>query len=408
MQYQFSSTMDKFQSSAVREILKLTQGGSVISFAGGLPSEAKFPLEAVKAAFESVFKQGKGSLQYGLTEGYRPLREAIAERMAGKGMKVSADEMLLTTGSQQVIDLLSRVYLDPGDVVLVQRPTYLAALQVFQSWGAKIVSVKSDVDGMDLDDLQQKIQQYKPKLAYVIPTFSNPTGYAWSLERRLGMLKLCRDHNVLILEDDPYGELKYEDNANYPSIFSLDEHPTNSAVVYTSTFSKTVAPALRTGWAIGDARVIRSMAQAKQAADIHSSSMDQQALYFLLRDFDLDGHIVDIRQMYKSQMEMMAEMLRGLNHPGLRWQEPKGGMFFWVELPEGIDAQNLLKKAVSKGVAFVPGTSFFADSPMRNTLRLNFTHANYETMKLGIERFAAALAEEEQEMKQLASARQNG
>lgn len=391
MNYTFSSSMEHFKSSAVRDILKLTQGKSIISFAGGLPAEELFPMEAVRDAFDRVFTQGNRALQYGLTEGYTPLREALSERLRKRNIHVSKDEMLLTTGSQQAIDLLSRVYMDPGDIVLVQQPTYLAALQVFQSRGAQIISVSGDENGMDLADAERLIRLHKPKLVYINSTFANPTGYVWSLERRLGILQLCRQHDVLILEDDPYGELQYGGNEHYPSIFSLDQHPHGSAVVYTSTFSKTVAPALRTGWIVGDPQIITNMTRAKQAADLHSSSMDQQALYQLLCNFDLDKHVDSIRDEYEKRMKLMAGLLRGLDRKDIKWSEPKGGMFLWLELPEGLIAEELLKVAVQEGVAFVPGSSFYAEAPKFNTLRLNFTHSNPEQIELGMQYFAKAL-----------------
>jgi 2-aminoadipate transaminase len=391
MDYQFSKSLEGFSSSAVREILKLTQGKSIISFAGGLPAEEYFPVDAVGEAFQRVLQQGKAALQYGLTEGYTPLRQSICQRLAtNKGIQVTPDEMLLTTGSQQAIDLLTRVYIDPGDVILVEKPTYLAALQVFKARGAVIYSVDGDQDGMDLDDLSQKIAKHKPKLVYVIPTFSNPTGKVWSLERRKGLLELCKKANILILEDDPYGEIKFTEE-NYPTVFSLDEHPHGSCVVYTSTFSKTVAPALRTGWVIGDPSIIRNMTRAKQAADLHSSSLDQQTLYQLLEHFDLDGHIAKIRHHYEERMRLMATLLEQQNWPGVTWNEPKGGMFFWVELPEQIRAEEMLKQAVQEGVAFVPGASFFAEEPMHNTMRLNYTHTDKESTILGMQKLSAAM-----------------
>jgi 2-aminoadipate transaminase len=391
MNYQFSKSMDGFSSSAVREILKLTQGNSIISFAGGLPAEEYFPLAAVGEAFQRVIQQGNSALQYGLTEGYTPLREAICRRMEKKGMHVTPNEMLLTTGSQQAIDLMTRVYIDPGDAILVEKPTYLAAIQVFKSREAQLYSVESDQDGMDLDDLAMKIEKYKPKMVYVIPTFSNPTGKAWSLERRKGLLELCRKSNVLILEDDPYGEIQFHEQEKYPSIFSLDQHPHGSCVVYTSTFSKTVAPAVRTGWVIGDPAVIGNMTRAKQAADLHSSSLDQQTLYQLLEHFDLDAHIALIRRQYEERMRFMASLLQEHNWPGAKWSEPKGGMFFWVELPEQIKAEELLKLAVQEGVAFVPGSTFYAEEPVYNTMRLNYTHTDRKTTILGMQMLNAAI-----------------
>lgn len=391
MEYRFSDTMKHFQSSAVRDILKLTQGKSIISFAGGLPAEELFPVDAIKAAFQAALTSGTSALQYGLTEGYSLLREALADRLQAKNIRVTADEMLITTGSQQAIDLLARVYIDPGDVILVQQPTYLAALQVFQAKGATVISVDGDEHGMDLEDAEDKMRRYQPKLLYVCPTFSNPTGYVWSTERRLGLLKLCRQHNVLILEDDPYGELQYGEEDFFPSIFSLDEHPHGSAVVYTGTFSKIAAPALRTGWAIGDPEVLRQMAKAKQASDLHSSSMDQQALYHLLRDFDLNGHVASICKTYEQRMLLMDELLGGLNVEGLQWNRPKGGMFLWMELPENWNAQDLLIEAVAENVAFVPGFPFYANTPKLNTARMNFTHSDNETMIVGFQRLERAM-----------------
>ncbi|WP_123041715.1 PLP-dependent aminotransferase family protein [Cohnella candidum] len=392
MNYRYSDRLGKFSSSAVREILKLTQRQSVISFAGGLPAEEHFPVAAVGEAFDRVLAQGNKALQYGLTEGYLPLRESISRRMAKKGIQVTPDDMLLTTGSQQAIDLLTRIYIDPGDVILVERPTYLSAIQVFNSYGARLVSVAGDSDGMDLADLAAKLEQHRPKMVYVIPTFSNPTGQAWSLERRKGVLELCRKYDALILEDDPYGELKFGDESvHYPSIFSLDQHPAGSCVVYTSTFSKTVAPALRTGWVMGDPDLIRNMARAKQAADLHSSSLDQQTLYQLFEHFDLDGHISFVRKEYEARMRQMAELLREKNWPGVTWNEPKGGMFFWLELPEAVDTAELLKTAVQLGVAFVPGATFFAENPKANAMRMNFTHNDTENTITGMNRLSQAM-----------------
>ncbi len=392
MNYRYSKRLDSFSSSAVREILKLTQRKSIISFAGGLPAEEHFPVAAIGEAFDRVLAAGNKALQYGLTEGFLPLRESICKWMAPKGVMITPDDLLITTGSQQAIDLLTRIYIDPGDVILVEKPTYLSALQVFRSYGAELVSVETDEDGIVLDDLAAKLKQYSPKLVYVIPTFSNPTGKAWSLDRRKGVLELCRANDALILEDDPYGELKFGDaSLTYPSLFSLDAHPQGSCVVYTSTFSKTVAPALRTGWVMADPEIVRHMARAKQAADLHSSSMDQQALHQLIEHFDLAGHIEFVRKEYEARMRQMADLLSQQDWPGVTWNEPKGGMFFWLQLPESVDTAELLKTAVDLGVAFVPGVSFFADGSGRNTMRLNFTHNDAEGTIAGMKRLDQAM-----------------
>jgi 2-aminoadipate transaminase len=393
MEYAYSRTVDALTSSAVREILKLTQGSQVISLAGGLPAEDFFPIDEMREAFNRAFDQGAKALQYGLTDGYIPLREWIVDRMKKKNIHVGIDNMILTTGSQQAVDLLSRIYLDEGDVVLVENPTYLAALQLFQFRGIRAVPVDGDENGMDLDDLFKKIQQYRPKMVYVVPTFANPTGKVWSLERRLGLLRLCREHNVLILEDDPYGELQFDGTDPYPTIFSLDQHPNGSAVIYTSTFSKTVAPALRTGWAIGDREVIQTMVRAKQAVDLHSSSIDQLALYQLLSHFDLDRHIAKIREEYRKRMQVMVDLLSRQGWTDIKWNQPKGGMFLWVELPEYVNAEQLLVHSVQEGVAFVPGSPFYAAEPKVNTLRLNFTHTDPESMQIAVTRFAKAVSE---------------
>ncbi|MFY0542667.1 PLP-dependent aminotransferase family protein [Brevibacillus sp. H7] len=393
MEYSFSKNVDALTSSAVREILKLTQGSQVISLAGGLPAEEFFPIEAMRDAFNRVFDGGNKSLQYGLTDGYIPLREWIAARMKQKNMNVDLANMILTTGSQQAVDLLCQVYLDEGDVVLVENPTYLAALQLFQFRGIRAVPVEGDAEGMDLDDLAAKVKQYRPKMVYVVPTFANPTGKVWSVERRLGLLRICRENHVLILEDDPYGELQFDLSESYPTLFSLDQHPNGSAVVYTSTFSKTVAPALRTGWAIGDAQVIQTMVRAKQAVDLHSSSIDQMALFQLLNHFDLDAHIATIRAAYQERMQLMDDLLSRQGWTDIKWNKPKGGMFFWMELPEGVKAEEMLVRAVQEGVAFVPGSPFYAEQPKANTLRLNFTHTNRENMILAIDRLSKVIGE---------------
>jgi 2-aminoadipate transaminase len=391
MEYRFSSKMEQLKSSAVRDILKLTQGQEIISFAGGLPAEELFPLDAVREAAERVFACGKGTLQYGMTEGYLPLREKLCVRMAAQGMTAQPDQLILTTGSQQAIDLFVRVMSDPGDVVLVENPTYLASLQVFSMNGLRVVAVESDRDGMDLAAAEEAMKRHKPKFVYVVPTFSNPTGRVWSLERRKGLLSLCRKYGVPILEDDPYGAIKFDPNAHYPTLYSLDEH--GGSVLYTSTFSKTVAPALRTGWAAGDREVIRMMAKAKQAADLHSSTLDQQTLDQLLQHFPLDDHIRAVSAEYGARMRSMQALLLAHRRDGMNWVEPQGGMFLWMELPEALDTEALLRSAVMKGVAFVPGVSFFAEAPKRNTARMNFTFTTGERMKLGIERFVEAVDE---------------
>lgn len=389
MNYPFASRTQSFESSAVRDILKVTQQAHVISFAGGLPAEDIFPVEAVRTAYDKVFSSGNNALQYGLTEGFIPLREMIQTKMDRKGITSSPENILVTTGSQQVIDLFSRIMLSEGDVVLTEDPTYLSALQVFHSYGAEVIAVHSDQEGMDPEDLRVKLEQYQPKFVYVIPTFSNPDGKVWSAERRQHLLDLCYQYNILILEDDPYGDIQFHDDEYYQPLASLDEQRTH--VVYTSTFSKSVVPALRTGWVTGPTEIIQMMAKAKQMNDLHSSSLDQQALYYLLRDFDLDSHIQTIRREYYLRMTIMRDYLAKLGTDLFKCAEPKGGMFMWVEANEEINTTALLHQAVEKGVAFVPGAPFYVGQPKYNTFRLNFSHSSPERIQEGMDRLVSVL-----------------
>ncbi|MFC4799052.1 PLP-dependent aminotransferase family protein [Neobacillus sp. GCM10023253] len=389
MNYPFASRTQSFESSAVRDILKVTQQAHVISFAGGLPAEDIFPVEAVRTAYDKVFSSGNNALQYGLTEGFIPLREMIQTKMERKGITSSPENILVTTGSQQVIDLFSRIMLSEGDVVLTEDPTYLSALQVFHSYGAEVIAVHSDQEGMDPEDLKVKLEQYQPKFVYVIPTFSNPDGKVWSAERRQHLLDLCYQYNILILEDDPYGDIQFHDDEYYQPLASLDEKRTH--VVYTSTFSKSVVPALRTGWVTGPIEIIQMMAKAKQMNDLHSSSLDQQALYYLLRDFDLDSHIQTIRREYYLRMTIMRDYLAKLGTDLFKCAEPKGGMFMWVEANEEINTTALLHQAVEKGVAFVPGAPFYVGQPKYNTFRLNFSHSSPERIQEGMDRLVSVL-----------------
>jgi 2-aminoadipate transaminase len=392
MKYAFADRVRYLQSSAVRDILKIVGKGNVISFAGGLPDDDLFPLDGLEDAFSRVFQTGKKSLQYMETEGYRPLREVILERMSKKGiMGFTSDDVLITTGSQQAIDLFSRIMLSPGDVILTEDPTYLAALQVFKSYEAKVVAVDSDDNGMLPDDLESKIKKHNPKCIYVVPTFSNPAGRVWSLERRKQLINLVHKYKVVVFEDDPYGELQFTEDEVYQPLASLDD---GTHVMYTSTFSKTAVPALRTGWIVGPYQVIRMMAQAKQANDLHSNSLSQQALYQLCTHYDLDAHIKHLIKVYKSRMEVMVQCLEEANLPEVHFVKPKGGMFLWLEVEKSLNMTSLLNDAVDRGVAYVPGEPFYAGPPKKNTLRLNFTHSTPDKIEQGMKLFVPLLQEE--------------
>ncbi|WP_379138220.1 PLP-dependent aminotransferase family protein [Paenibacillus sp. sgz500958] len=397
MSINYSIAAKHMGSSAVREILKLTQGSQIISLAGGLPAEDLFPLEAVRDAYSKVLSSNASVLQYGVTEGYGPLRDKIAARLSSlKKIPVSSSEILLTTGSQQAIDLICKILLDPGDAVLVEAPTYLAALQVLGSYRAGIHSVVTDEYGMLPDHLEAQLKKYKPKLLYAVPTFSNPRGSSWSEERRIRTVELCRQYGTLILEDDPYGEISFNRGSSasfLPTLAAIDRSYGGGCVIYTGTFSKIVAPALRTGWVAAESEVIQTLTKAKQAADLHSSAIDQRALDQLLLDFDLEQHISLITKEYHSRMLGLSAELTSRGWEGSHFIEPKGGMFLWLTLDHSIHTAELLKLAVSKGVAFVPGEVFFPSHPEQNTMRLNFTHTSPELISLAVQRLEDAITE---------------
>ncbi|MFZ4453207.1 aminotransferase-like domain-containing protein [Salibacterium aidingense] len=388
MKYGFAKRVHHMQSSAVRDILKVVNRGDVISFAGGLPDEKLFPVEEVREAFNKALDTDPKALQYGETEGVPALRKKLTERMSEKGIHRMPDNVLITSGSQQAIDLFARVMFNPGDIVLTENPTYLAALQVFQSYEVNVVPVDSDEDGMTKEDLETKIQQLKPKCIYIVPTYSNPDGKVWSLERRKQLLRLAEKYHTIVFEDDPYGDIQFDETAKVPPLASLDE---NKYVVYTSTFSKTVVPAMRTGWITGPYQIIRMMSQAKQATDLHTNSLSQHALVKLLENFDLDAHIRKLRQSYKERMYVMKDIFDRADDIDIHYTEPKGGMFFWVSMPKYVNTKALLEDAVDNGVAFVPGAPFYVNQPAQNTMRLNFTNAEPEMIEEGMKRLVEVM-----------------
>lgn len=386
MKYGFAKRVRHMQSSAVRDILKVVNKGDVISFAGGLPDEKLFPVEAVRQAFDEALSSSNKVLQYGETEGVPALKEKLAERMRQKQILRKPEHILVTSGSQQAIDLFARIMFDPRDIVLTENPTYLAALQVFQSYEVNIVPVESDDDGILEEDLEEKIIRLKPKCIYVVPTYSNPGGKVWSLERRKQLIKLAKKHHVIVFEDDPYGDIKFDEADTVPPLASMDN---NEYVVYTSTFSKTVVPAMRTGWIAGPYQIIRMMAQAKQATDLHTNSLTQHALVHLMKEFDLDEHINMLCTEYKERMQVMKALLDRVD--GVSYIEPRGGMFFWVNMPPQVNTTALLAEAVDKGVAFVPGAPFYVRKPEQNTLRLNFTNADPEKIETGMKKLVEVM-----------------
>lgn len=383
----FASRMDKMPVSAVREILKVAERPDILSFAGGLPAPELFPVEAVAAAHAEVLaNQGTAALQYSTTEGFAPLRAWIAAHLQRRGIPAKPDELLITSGSQQGIDLVARVFLDPGDVVLVESPTYLAAIQAFAAYQVKLVSVPSDDDGMQVDKLAELIETHRPKLIYLVPSFQNPKGTTLPQARRSELVRIAAEHQVAILEDDPYGELSFDGPAPRP-IAAVG----HGNVLYLGTFSKTLAPGLRIGWIWGDASVVRKATIAKQAADLHTATLSQRATLALLERFDYAGHVAHICDVYG---ERCQTMLTALNEhaPGVRYVVPKGGMFVWAQLPNGLDAETLLATAIGRKVAFVPGSAFFVNDIRRDFVRLNFSNQPPLSIVEGMRRFGQVIA----------------
>jgi len=385
------------RSSAIRELLKVTAEPEVISFAGGLPGADLFPLDEFRRAYERVMgEHGPAALQYSTTEGERPLREMIARHTSRYGIVVTIDNVLITTGSQQALDLIGKVFINPGDHVLVERPTYLGALQAWSTYQAEYLTARIDEHGMRIDDLEAAFRG-GPKFVYALPNFQNPAGVTLSLERREALVRLADEHGVPILEDDPYGQLRY-DGDHLPSLVTLDAAyrglggPGYSGnVIYLSTFSKILAPGLRLGWVIGPPDVIQRLAQAKQGADLHTSTLVQLLAYEVARSGFLDRHVRRLRTAYAARRDAMLAAMAESFPPGVTWTRPAGGLFVWAALPSSLDANELLRSALEDKVAFVPGNPFFPDGSGRNMMRLNFTNSSVERIQQGIARLGRAI-----------------
>uniref|UniRef100_UPI0004712F04 aminotransferase-like domain-containing protein n=1 Tax=Paenibacillus zanthoxyli TaxID=369399 RepID=UPI0004712F04 len=360
MKYDFSARTHTLMTSPLLSIRTQTRRGSIISLAEELPAEELFPLSLLAEAASTVISADAQALQYGDPEGYGPLREWLKDDwLRGKGVHIPPGGVLLTTGSQQAVDLLSRVYIDPGDRVLVENPTSPGFLQVLRMQGAVIIPVESDRDGLLPEHLRELIVTHRPKALLAAPSFTNPSGILWSLERRREVLELCISHNVLIVEDDSYGDLHFQRQnriaSKYPSLYALENAGEGGHVLYIGSFSKTVAPALRTGWAAGSRELIGVMAAAKGMADWQSSSLNQRLLYHLLHvsAFDLREHIAMLNREYDTRLKLMVELLKRPAWKDCTYHLPSGGMFLWVSLPDGLDALVLLKNALRKGVAYL-------------------------------------------------------
>lgn len=387
--FPFAKRMDGLTGNAIREILKLTQASDIISFAGGLPSPDSFPAEEIRRiSAELMTKELAGLLQYSTTEGYPPLRSFVAQWVKERGIEASADEVLLLTGSQQGIDMACRAFLDPGDTVLVERPTYLAALQLFKLYQARVEAVTTDAEGMDIEALERAIVQHRPKLIYLVPTFRNPSGETWSQERRQAAADLARRYGVIIVEDDPYSSLRYE-GSPVPAVAA---YAGGGHVIYLGSFSKIVAPGLRVGYAVAHPEILRRLVIGKQAADVHTSNYSQAVVAHFCTSGALEGHIDKVCALYRTRRDCMLEAMARHFPEEVKWTHPEGGLFVWVTLPEGVSSAERLPEAIAERVAFIPGDPFFHDGTGQNTMRLNFSNASLEQIKSGIERLGRVLA----------------
>jgi 2-aminoadipate transaminase len=377
--------MGSVRPSTIREILKVTEQADIISFAGGLPAPELFPVAEILTATERVLREGgAAALQYGPSEGYAPLRESFAAESRRRGIDCTADDILIMTGSQQPLDLVSKIFLDAGDCVLTENPTYMAALQAFQCYECRFASVPMDEGGLIPEALPELIEREKPRFLYTIPNFQNPTGVTLTAERRRALYSIAARYGILVVEDDPYGALRYA-GEKIPPVKSLD---TEGIVLYHSTISKTIAPGLRIGWVVAPEEIRRKLTIAKQASDLHTSSLDQRIVHRYLSDFDSDAHVERIRQSYGERFSIMETVLRETMPPGFTWTRPEGGMFLWVTCPEGVDTSELMLEALKQKVLFVPGRDFFPDASGQRFMRLNFSNASPEKIRVGIGRLA--------------------
>lgn len=391
MALNYAKRMDNIKASEIRELLKLTQRPEVISFAGGLPAPELFPVEELKRVAKEVLEEnGTAALQYGPTEGYEPLREKIVERMKKVNVDVSVDNILVTSGSQQGLDFAARIFINPGDVIICESPSYLGAINAFKAYEPKFVEVETDDDGMIMEDLEKALKENdNAKFIYVIPDFQNPSGKTWSEERRKKLVELANKYNVAILEDNPYGELRFEGEF-LPAVKHYD---TEGRVIFLGTFSKIFCPGLRLGWVAADKEVLNKFIMVKQGADLQSSTISQMEVAKFLEIYDIEEHIEKLKKVYKKRKDLMIKTMEEEFPEGVKFTNPEGGLFTWVVLPEHINARELAVKALEKNVAFVPGGSFFPNGGNENTFRMNYSNMDEERIVEGVKRLGEVLRE---------------
>jgi len=372
MDFKYAERMDHLKASEIRELLKMAERPDIISFAGGLPAPELFPIPEIVAVSRCVLEEsGQSALQYSTTEGYAPLRKWIAERLnRTRGTDFDADNILITHGSQQALDLSGKVFLDAGDTVLCECPTYLAAISAFKAYGCSFGAVLTDDEGMIPEALEEMIKNTeRVKLIYMISDFQNPTGQSWSLARRKKLAEIAAKYGIVVLEDNPYGELRFEGEF-LPSVKAFD---TAGAVFCLGTFSKIFCPGYRIGWIAGDKQAIAEYVIVKQGTDLQCNTLAQMEIAKFLELYDIDAHIEKIRAVYKRRRDLALETMAAFFPEGVSFTRPQGGLFTWVELPEQINARVLLEASLQKKVAFVPGGSFFPNAPRENTFRINYS-----------------------------------
>ncbi len=383
--------MSTVQRSFIREILKVTEDPGIISFAGGLPNPRFFPVsEVAEAARQVLASCGEAALQYATTEGYPPLRELIAQRYARRGLQVRPDDVLIVSGSQQGLDLIGKAFLDPGDTVLVERPTYLAAIQGFGIYEPRFRSIGLEEDGADLAELEAGLRETEAKLFYAIPNFQNPSGITWSPGKRAAAARALRASSTVLVEDDPYGELRFM-GEHVPAMRAFMEDADASAILL-GTFSKIVSPGMRIGWVVAGREIMERLVIAKQAADLHSNVLGQRILHRYLTTCDVEAQIARIRDGYRAQRDLMVEMVGRVFPPEVTCTRPEGGMFLWMTLPPDVPALAFFERALAQKVAFVPGQAFFADGGGESTLRLNFSNSDEANIEEGMRRLGRVYA----------------
>jgi len=391
MKIQYAERMEGIKASEIREILKLTERPDIISFAGGLPAPELFPIEEMKKVALKVLEEGgRQALQYSTTEGFTPLREKIVARMTKVGIETKAENILITNGSQQGLDFTGKLFLDPEDVVVCESPSYLGAINAFMAYECKFAEVPTDDEGMVMDELEKILTATpKAKFIYVIPDFQNPTGKTWTVERRKKLLEIASKFNLPIVEDNPYGELRFEGEIP-PSIKSFD---TEGRVIFLGTFSKTFAPGLRIGWVCAEEDILNKYILVKQGADLQASTISQRELDAFMEMYDLDAHVETIKKVYRKRRSLMLQTMKETFPPEAKYTYPEGGLFTWVELPEHINTRELMVKAVDNKVAFVPGGSFYPNGRHENTMRMNYSNMPEGKIIEGIKRLAEVIKE---------------